>query len=588
MNEKVPLKETKTGHLVVSICKPFEQSKSESHAILLSSFDNDTEQNKKIIKLHRQFAHPPAHRLKSLLSNSGVQHKELFKLVDNISEACETCQKLQPCPNRPVVGFPLASMFNETVALDLKVFKNGIYLLHMIDHATRYSSGCLIRNKRKETIVEGILCYWVKWFGCPGKFLSDNGGEFINDELVDLAEKCNITIKTTGAESPWSNGLCERHNALISRNIHKVRLDVGCSMEVALAWSISAKNCLANVYGFSPNQLVFGKNPQFPNVLDNNPPANSSVHVSQILEKQHHALSSAREEFMKAEACEKIKRALARKTRLYSDKVYCSGDRVYFKRMASDMWHGPATVLGKDGQMCLLKHGGFYLRVHPCRMSPVHDSESIPVNPVSNSATSTNIDETVDPVDTGQPTDSDSDAEVLDGNVNHAEHESEESPAQRAAEEDASTVINGPAVNHKDLPKLKDVISYKTSDSNEWKLGSVVRRGGKVGERHWHFLIKSIENSDDTSFISFRDDVKEWKKVDIDQTPIENESSDRNEISEFVYVGKHASSDKFVDAKNEEIQKWKQMNVFEEVDNARSDGLLMSTRWVCTEKIKGL
>ena len=342
------------------------------------------------------------------------------------------------------------------------------------------------------------------------------------------------------------------------------------------------------MYGFSPNQLVFGKNPQFPNVLDNNPPANSSVHVSQILEKQHHALSSAREEFMKAEACEKIKRALARKTRLYSDKVYCSGDRVYFKRMASDMWHGPATVLGKDGQMCLLKHGGFHLRLHPCRMSPVHDSESIPVNPVSNSATSTNIDETVDPVDTAQPTDSDSDAEVLDGNVNHAEHESEESPAQRAAEEDASTVINGPAVNHKDLPKLKDVISYKTSDSNEWKLGSVVRRGGKVGERHWHFLIKSIENSDDTSFISFRDDVKEWKKVDIDQTPIENESSDRNEISEFVYVGKHASSDKFVDAKNEEIQKWKQMNVFEEVDNARSDGLLMSTRWVCTEKIKGL
>ena len=79
------------------------------------------------------------------------------------------------------------------------------------------------------------MTHWVKWFGCPVKFLSDNGGEFINDEVIDLAEKCNITIQTTAAESPWSNGLCERHNAIISRNIHKIRLDVGCSMEMALA-----------------------------------------------------------------------------------------------------------------------------------------------------------------------------------------------------------------------------------------------------------------------------------------------------------------------------------------------------------------
>ena len=73
--------------------------------------------------------------------------------------------------------------------MDLKQFKNGIYILHMIDHATRYSSGCIIMNKRKETIVEGLLTHWVKWFGSPQKFLSDNGDEFINDEVIDLAEK---------------------------------------------------------------------------------------------------------------------------------------------------------------------------------------------------------------------------------------------------------------------------------------------------------------------------------------------------------------------------------------------------------------
>ena len=34
-----------------------------------------------------------------------------------------------------------------------------------------------------------------------------------------------------------------------------------CSIEVALAGAISAKNRLQNNYGFSPNQLVLGRNP---------------------------------------------------------------------------------------------------------------------------------------------------------------------------------------------------------------------------------------------------------------------------------------------------------------------------------------
>ena len=43
--------------------------------------------------------------------------------------------------------------------------------------------------------------------------------------------------------------------------------------------------------------------------------------------------------------------------------------------MSSNLWHGPAKMLGKDGQMCLLKQGGFYLRVHPCRMAPFYGEE---------------------------------------------------------------------------------------------------------------------------------------------------------------------------------------------------------------------
>ena len=63
----------------------------------------------------------------------------------------------------------------------------------------------------------------------------------------------NIQICTTAAESPWSNGLVERHNALLGMTVSKVMTVFNCQLEVAAAWSVSAKNCLKNVYGFSPN-----------------------------------------------------------------------------------------------------------------------------------------------------------------------------------------------------------------------------------------------------------------------------------------------------------------------------------------------
>ena len=91
--------------------------------------------------------------------------------------------------HKPVVGFPLAKTFNETMAIDLK---NGpmikkIWLLHMIDHATRYSVS-FITSKKKELIMKKIFQYWIGIFGHPNKILVDNGREFNNTEFQTLCE----------------------------------------------------------------------------------------------------------------------------------------------------------------------------------------------------------------------------------------------------------------------------------------------------------------------------------------------------------------------------------------------------------------
>ena len=37
-------------------------------------------------------------------------------------------------------------------------------------------------------------------------------------------------------------------------------------LDLAIQWAISAKNALENMYGFSPNQLVFVKNISLPSI----------------------------------------------------------------------------------------------------------------------------------------------------------------------------------------------------------------------------------------------------------------------------------------------------------------------------------
>ena len=129
----------------------------------------------------------------------------------------------------------------------------------------------------------------------------------------------NIQICTTAAKSPWSNGLVERHNVVLGITVSKIMKDVNCQLEVAVAWSVSAKNCLKNVYGFSPNQLVFWRNPNYPNNFDNQLPALEGKTSSEIAAENLNTMHSVHTEFIKNESCEKLRRAMRHNTRTSQD-----------------------------------------------------------------------------------------------------------------------------------------------------------------------------------------------------------------------------------------------------------------------------
>ena len=93
----------------------------------------------------------------------------------------------------------------------------------------------------------------------------------------------SITINVTAAESPFSNGLVERHNMIIANMLDKILEDQQLDLDIALSWCLNAKNSLANVHGFSPFQLVFGQNPKLTLIFNDKPPAFTASDSNKIL-----------------------------------------------------------------------------------------------------------------------------------------------------------------------------------------------------------------------------------------------------------------------------------------------------------------
>ena len=78
--------------------------------------------------------------------------------------------KLTTAP-KPIVILPLASEFNEKVAIDLKKL-NDRYIIHIID--INIVSVIIVRKTPNE-VINALMKHWIGVFGVMQAVLTDNG-----------------------------------------------------------------------------------------------------------------------------------------------------------------------------------------------------------------------------------------------------------------------------------------------------------------------------------------------------------------------------------------------------------------------------
>ena len=216
LDQLIPLSITHSGHYILPLTRATKllpkvstQLPSAQSNITLHLSKDCQGQPKSVIadKIHRQFAHAPADKLIRLLNNAGspwCEDKELNDQLKSTVRECKTCKLYKKPLPTPVVAMPLASWFQQTVAIDLK-FYWGKIILHLIDHVTRLSAAVQIPSKHPKAIIKAIFSNWVCMVQ-PTNFFTIYGGEFVNEDFTQLCEAFHMSVKTTSAEAMawWS------------------------------------------------------------------------------------------------------------------------------------------------------------------------------------------------------------------------------------------------------------------------------------------------------------------------------------------------------------------------------------------------
>ena len=299
----------------------------------------------------------------------------------DVIQNCKICSQFRKAPPRPKVGIPIANDFNEVVGLDLKVLDKakGEYILWMVDIFSKFIKGKFIKDKNPSTVIEAVISAWIIGDGGgPGHpkrgFWSDNGGEFLNEEMIDFAASLNIQIKMTAANAPWQNGVVERHHATADIIYDKMMLEnPKMTAQEAVNHAAFAKNSEVNQTRFSAMQLMMGQNPHFPGLAEANP-ASSNLKSSSKYMRTLKNIDDARVKFREIDTDDKLKKVMGQRINPNVEKLYEMGDPVFFYDEKKKQWK-KGTALVKLGKTLYLKYGNFLRRVATDKVRPDHDGE---------------------------------------------------------------------------------------------------------------------------------------------------------------------------------------------------------------------
>ena len=318
---------------------------------------------------------------------------------------------------------------------------------------------------------------------------------------------------------------------------------------------------------------------------------------------------------MKIESSNKLRKALQAKTRRTRD-FFELGEKVYYKRNNDIKWKGPGKVVGQDGPVVFIRHGGFYIKAHCSRVQLINDkttdkSEHDHLDDNNHDNNVLNYKQNIQPsCDFDDETDSDDELlpeKSINDNLNDPSPTSQHDLHIPVAISDSNItpsfvkLENEPCSSELTTPdcitELSDQLSSININDNIdtpiYTSNPIVSKG-KLNLKKGQLVTFSVDNNNYTAEIINRagkatGTYKNSFNVQYKQL---NEEENKKGYVDFDKVNDlklidteeilQVNNDTFEPAKLTELENWKRNNVYEEVPN--SGQKTVSLKWVFSIK----
>ena len=220
--------------------------------------------------LHRELGHCGRNTLaRALHAKAHMPHVK--KTVEEVTRACEPCQRLAPGPSAtkdifsPVVdGYPFQRLSVDFVGPMPDSKRGNKYLLTVKDCFSRWVEAFPMKEATAAATIYVLINQVFSRFGYPESIHSDQGRQFTSRLMKDVCEALEIRLTTTPAYNPKSNPV-ERFHSDLKRGMRRVSRDAQSDWEEALPHVLMAhrmKPC--RMTGLSPFEVLFGRDPPIP------------------------------------------------------------------------------------------------------------------------------------------------------------------------------------------------------------------------------------------------------------------------------------------------------------------------------------
>ena len=184
---------------------------------------------------------------------------------------CDRCVKAKTQPEiAPLVPmqaqYPLEQIHVDYLTISSEKDRSQkINILVVTDHFTRYAQAFVTTSQEASVVAKTLWDKYFMHYGLPERIITDQGANFQSKLVEELCKLTRIKKLRTTPYHPDTNGSCERFNKTLVAMLSTIPEHAKYKWPDLVATLVHAYNCTkSNATGFSPFQLMYGRQPQLP------------------------------------------------------------------------------------------------------------------------------------------------------------------------------------------------------------------------------------------------------------------------------------------------------------------------------------